>query len=71
MTRFHSHRRRTKGAWTPRAFTLFEIEGYSGEEVAKVQGVPINTVWARIHKARKKLQERASRVDKQGTRRIG
>jgi RNA polymerase sigma-70 factor (ECF subfamily) len=46
------------------AFVLFEIEGSSGEEIAKVQGVPINTVWARIHKARKKLQEQAERFEK-------
>jgi RNA polymerase sigma-70 factor, ECF subfamily len=36
-------------------FVLFEIEGYSGEEIAQFQGVAINTIWARIHKARKKL----------------
>ena len=35
---------------------LFEIDGYSGEEIAEIQGVPVNTVWARIHKARKKLK---------------
>jgi RNA polymerase sigma-70 factor, ECF subfamily len=46
------------------AFVLFEIEGSSGEEIARLQGVPINTVWARIHKARKKLQERAARFEK-------
>jgi len=38
------------------ALVLFEIDGYSGEEIAQVQGVPVNTVWARIHKARKKLK---------------
>jgi len=46
------------------AFVLFEIEGNSGEEIARLQGVPINTVWARIHKARKKLQEQAERFEK-------
>lgn len=51
------------------AFVLFEIEGSSGEEIARLQGVPINTVWARIHKARKKLQERAERFEKQAGRR--
>ena len=40
------------------AFVLFEIDGYSGEEIADLQGVPINTVWARIHKARQKLAAR-------------
>lgn len=49
------------------AFVLFEIEGNSGEEIAALQGVPINTVWARIHKARKKLQEQAARFEKRGT----
>ncbi|MFZ5894045.1 MAG: RNA polymerase sigma factor [Myxococcota bacterium] len=46
------------------AFVLFEIEGYSGEEIARLQGVPLNTVWARIHKARKKLQLRIGKSEK-------
>jgi RNA polymerase sigma-70 factor, ECF subfamily len=46
------------------AFVLFEIEGNSGEEIAALTGVPINTVWARIHKARKKLQDQAERFEK-------
>lgn len=50
------------------AFVLFEIEGNSGEEIAAVTGVPINTVWARIHKARKKLQEQAERFEKRQVR---
>jgi RNA polymerase sigma-70 factor (ECF subfamily) len=37
------------------AFVLFEVEGYSGEEIARLQGASINTVWARVHKARAKL----------------
>ena len=37
------------------ALVLFEIDGYGGEEIAKIQGVPVNTVWARLHKARQKL----------------
>jgi RNA polymerase sigma-70 factor, ECF subfamily len=51
------------------AFVLFEIEGNSGEEIAVLQGVPINTVWARIHKARKKLQQQAERAEKRQGRR--
>lgn len=31
---------------------LFEIEDDSGEEIADLQGVPTNTVWARIRRAR-------------------
>jgi len=46
------------------AFVLFEIEGYSGEEIARLHGVPLNTVWARIHKARKKLQARIGKSDR-------
>ena len=46
------------------AIVLFEVEGYSGEEIAKMQAVPINTVWARIHKARKKLSAQLVRLEK-------
>ena len=38
------------------ALVLFEIDGYSGEQIAQIQGVPVNTVWARIHKGRIKLR---------------
>ncbi len=38
------------------ALVLFEIDGYSGEEIAEIQGVPLNTAWGRIHNARKKLK---------------
>lgn len=47
------------------AFVLFEIEGVSGEDIARAQAVPINTVWARIYKARKKLQDGARRVERE------
>jgi len=50
------------------AFVLFEIEGASGEEIAALQGAPINTVWARIHTARKKLQEQGARFEKRSER---
>jgi RNA polymerase sigma-70 factor (ECF subfamily) len=38
-------------------FVLFEIEGYTAEEIAGLQSVSVNTVRARIHRARKKLLE--------------
>ncbi|WP_438007627.1 sigma-70 family RNA polymerase sigma factor [Sorangium sp. So ce321] len=38
-------------------FVLFEIEGYSGEEIAEILDVPINTVWTRLHHARKDFYE--------------
>jgi RNA polymerase sigma-70 factor, ECF subfamily len=34
-------------------FVLFEIEGYSGEEIAEIQDIPLGTVWTRLHHARK------------------
>jgi DNA-directed RNA polymerase specialized sigma24 family protein len=37
------------------AFVLFEIDGLSGEEIARIQAVPVNTVWRRLHVARKEL----------------
>jgi RNA polymerase sigma-70 factor, ECF subfamily len=51
------------------AFVLFEIEGQSGEQIARIQNVPVNTVWARIHKARTKLRERLTRLDERPARR--
>ena len=37
------------------AFVLFEIEGYTGEEIAQLEEIPLNTVWTRLHHARKEL----------------
>jgi RNA polymerase sigma-70 factor (ECF subfamily) len=37
------------------AFVLFEIEGYTAEEIGDMQSVSVNTVRARIHRARKKM----------------
>lgn len=34
-------------------FILFEIEGLSGEEIAQIQGIPLNTVWTRLYHARR------------------
>ncbi len=36
-------------------FMLFELEGYSGEEIARLQSIPVATVWTRLHHARKDL----------------
>jgi RNA polymerase sigma-70 factor (ECF subfamily) len=35
------------------AFMLFEIEGYSGEEIAELEQIPLATVYTRLHHARK------------------
>jgi RNA polymerase sigma-70 factor (ECF subfamily) len=48
------------------AFVLFEVEGYTAEEISEMQCVPTNTVRARIHRARKKmtaLLETAAKAD--------
>jgi RNA polymerase sigma-70 factor (ECF subfamily) len=37
------------------AFVLFEIEGYSGDEIARIQDIPLGTVWTRLHLARKEF----------------
>jgi RNA polymerase sigma-70 factor, ECF subfamily len=42
-------------------FVLFEIEGRRGTEIAEMLGVPVNTVWLRLHKARKVFVERGSK----------
>src|SRR5439155_11037097 len=34
---------------------LFEIEGYSGDGIAVLQGIHLATVWTRLHHARKEL----------------
>jgi RNA polymerase sigma-70 factor (ECF subfamily) len=35
------------------AFLLFEMQGYSGSEIAHLLGVPVNTIKTRLHHARK------------------
>lgn len=34
------------------AFILFELEGYSGQEIAELLAVPVQTIWTRLHYAR-------------------
>jgi RNA polymerase sigma-70 factor, ECF subfamily len=36
---------------------LFELEGLSGAEVAKVVGCPVATVWRRLHYGRRRFRE--------------
>jgi RNA polymerase sigma-70 factor, ECF subfamily len=43
-------------------FVLFEIDGYTADEIAVMQQTPINTVRARIHRARKKLLSRVAEI---------
>ena len=43
------------------AFLLVEREGLSGEETAQALGIPVNTVWTRLHHARAELRRALSR----------
>lgn len=45
-------------------FGLFEVEGYSGEEIADMLDVPLNTVWTRLHYARKDFFEQLAQCDR-------
>jgi RNA polymerase sigma-70 factor, ECF subfamily len=38
------------------AIVLFEIDGLSGDQIAQIQSVSLNTVWGRIHHGRQKLR---------------
>jgi len=44
---------------------LYEIEGYSGQEIATLHGVPVKTVWTRLHHARKDLVAMVAALRKQ------
>jgi len=52
-----------------RALVLFEIEQVSGQEIAALEGVPINTIWTRLHKARQKLKQRLAELETRHHRR--
>jgi RNA polymerase sigma-70 factor (ECF subfamily) len=47
-------------------FVLFEIEGYSGEEIAQIQSLPLKTVWTRLHHARKDFIRMVSSLPSEG-----
>jgi RNA polymerase sigma-70 factor (ECF subfamily) len=53
------------------AFVLFEIEGLSGEEISRIQSVPVNTVWTRLHHARREFFVLAARYQKAHEREFG
>lgn len=38
------------------AYVLVTLEGLSGEEAAQALGVPVNTIWTRLHHARLELR---------------
>lgn len=44
-------------------FFLFEIEGYSGEEIAQLEGVAVATVYTRLHHARRDFMTLLARAE--------
>jgi RNA polymerase sigma-70 factor (ECF subfamily) len=42
-------------------FVLFELEGATCEEIAELTGVPVGTVYSRLHLARKQVASAAAR----------
>jgi RNA polymerase sigma-70 factor (ECF subfamily) len=43
---------------------LYELEELSGEEVARLTGVPLGTVWVRLHRGRERLLQILSRGER-------
>jgi RNA polymerase sigma-70 factor (ECF subfamily) len=46
------------------ALILYELEELSGEEVARLTGVPLGTVWVRLHRGRERLMQILSRGER-------
>lgn len=42
---------------------LLELDGHSGEEIAEMLGVPVNTVWSRVRRARLKLAASGAKLE--------
>lgn len=45
---------------------LYELEGYTGEEIAALHDVPIDTVWSRLRHARNEMKERLEWLRQKG-----
>jgi RNA polymerase sigma-70 factor (ECF subfamily) len=50
------------------AFILAEFEGLSCEEIAALSGSKTETIWSRLHYARKEFAERLEAYEKKGRR---
>jgi RNA polymerase sigma-70 factor (ECF subfamily) len=44
-------------------FLLFEVEGLTGEEIARVVGCPVKTVWTRLYHARREFLAKLARQE--------
>ena len=45
---------------------LFELEGYSGEQIAELTGTKVGTVWVRLHRAREQFLRQHRELEKAG-----
>ena len=52
-------------------FLMFAVEGQTGDEIARTQNLPINTVWARLHRTRVALEKQMRRLDVKPFQRSG
>lgn len=50
------------------ALILYEVEGWSGEEIAEAMSVPVGTVYTRLHHARREFREAYDRSTRKGIR---
>ena len=48
-------------------FVLYELEELEGPQIAELLAIPVNTVWTRLHHARKRFQELIRKHAKEGT----
>jgi RNA polymerase sigma-70 factor, ECF subfamily len=62
--RFYAIVARMNRTWRE-SFVLFEVQGYSGEEIAALRGIPSATVRTHLHRARKEF---LALVVKEGSR---
>lgn len=44
-------------------FVLFEVEGYTGEEIAQLEGIAVSSVYTRLHHARKEFMTLLARSE--------
>lgn len=48
-------------------FVMFEIEGLSCQEIGGIVGIPLGTVYSRLHAARRSFEKRLRRKKKSRT----
>lgn len=47
------------------AFVLFELEGYTGEEIAELEGTPVSTIFTRLYHARREFSAIIKQLSKE------